>query len=201
METEPRPGWDFLTLDTCCVSALANPQETNDPFEVSTLEQIVALACDGVIRIQITTACERDSARWKDPVGRETRLTWLASASPILCASGVFRLNVSAINGRDVLGNEADMELDQKLRRILLPSRAATSMLSHEEEPETTMKLFSDIDHLMAHWRSRADAFLTLDASTILKRNEMLRDLGIVACKPSEGDPLSSHHLNEGGRR
>jgi hypothetical protein len=189
MAADLDPRWDLLTLDTSCVSALANPEATNDPAEVRALDRIIDLARDGRIRVQVTSAYDRDFSRWKDPVGRESRLGWLANAPPLPRAPGVFRLDVSLLGGGDVLGGDGDVEFDQELRSVLLPTLAVDAIPSHEEAPNRAAKVFSDIDHLTAHRLSGADAFVTLDASTILNRREVLRRLGMVVCKPREALP------------
>lgn len=168
------------------MSALANPQDTNDPVEVTALEQIVDLARDGLIRLQVTTAYERDFARWNNPEGRDARLAWLSSAPPLPRASGVFRLDVSALDGGDVFASEVEVELDRQLRAVLRPSLTARPAPPYEEAPGVAMKAFSDIDHFVAHWRSGANAFVTLDTKTILKRRQALGQLSITACKPHE---------------
>ena len=99
---------------------------------------------------------------------------------------GIFRLDVSTLGGPDVLGGGGDVDLDHQLRMILAPTVTKRPIPGHEVAPHAAAKAFSDIDHLIAHLRSGADAFVTLDVSTILNRGSALADLGIVVCRPSE---------------
>jgi hypothetical protein len=96
-------GTRVITLDTSCVSALAKPQCSNDPDELEALESLVDLARHEHIVLQLTTAYERDFERWSDDDGRSDRLRWLVAAPPIRRVSGVFRLDVSRLDGADIL--------------------------------------------------------------------------------------------------
>lgn len=177
----------LLTLDTSCVSALANPQPSNDKAEVVALEQLVDLARHGDVALQLTEAYERDFDRWEDPEGRRARLDWLAKADHLRRrVGGILRLDASVFDGPDVLAGPADVELDRRLRDLLRPSPGERDVPSYEDEPNAAAKAFSDIDHLVAHVRSGATRFVTLDVATILKRREGLEVLGIVACLPSD---------------
>ena len=113
---ETPPPWRLLTLDTSCVSALANPQDSNELCEVDALTRIVDSARDGCVRLQLTTAYDRDFERFTVTEGRAARLAWLAQAPPLPRAPGVFRLDVSALDAGDVIGGDEDDELDQRLR-------------------------------------------------------------------------------------
>ena len=187
---ETPPPWRLLTLDTSCVSALANPQDSNELCEVDAVTRIVDSARDRRVRLQLTTAYDRDFERFTVAEGRASRLAWLAQAPALRRAPGVFRLDVSALDAGDVIGGDEDEELDQRLRDILMPSLGARPVPPYEEAPGAAAKRFSDLDHLIAHWRSGADAFVTLDTNTILNRTEALERLGIRACKPSQALPF-----------
>jgi hypothetical protein len=175
-----------ITLDTSCVSALANPQDSNDQDEIPALDALVDLARQDEIVLQLTSAYERDFERYGDDDARSQRLQWLATAPPIQRVGGVFRLDVSVLNGPDVLGGESDVQLDQQLRQILRPSLAHPGEIpGYEDDPRAAAKLFSDIDHLIAHFPSGAQWFVTLDAKTILKRHDALKGIGIEVRRPS----------------
>lgn len=111
-----------MTLDTACISAVANPATSNDPSEVAALESLVDMARSGRVELQLTLAYERDFERWTDDAGRRARLQWLAEAPPMRRVAGVFRLDVSRLDAGDVLGGGVDVELDRQLRDILRPS-------------------------------------------------------------------------------
>jgi hypothetical protein len=180
------PTPPLITLDTSCVSALANPSSTNDPSEVAALDSIIELAQAGVVKLQVTTAYDRDFDRWKDEVGRRERLDWLASVPLIERAPGVFRLDVSRLNGPDLLGGSGDVVLDGQLRALLEPNRRSVENLANYEDDSVALaRIMSDVDHLIAHNNSGADWFATLDEG-ILGKRESLRELGIQVARPTE---------------
>jgi hypothetical protein len=183
MDIRPVPT---LTLDTSCVSALANPSSTDDAAEVAALGGIIDMARAGTVKLQLTASYERDFERWKDEPRRAERLDWLAEAPPIPRVGGIARFDVSVYDGPDVYASDEEVELDRQLRANLLPSRAGQSTPAHEDEPGAAARRFSDIDHLIAHARSGALMFVTLDDKTILRRRDALAALGIVVGLPSD---------------
>jgi hypothetical protein len=176
------PDPPLITLDTSCVSALANPRDSDDPVEVEALDAIIELARSGAVHLQVTTAYDRDFERFKDAPGRQERLEWLAKAPQLASAPGVFRLDVSPLDGPDPLASDVQGALDTQLREILGPEAARTGNLSSHNIAKT----MSDIDHLLGHARSGASAFATLDKSTILNKREKLVHLGLRVALPSE---------------
>jgi hypothetical protein len=94
-----------LTLDTCCVSALAGDDTTSRPKPKVgvALWAIAGLAADGVARLQLSNAFVRETERLGDDEGRAKRAVYLERA-PILPkrAPSVFRWNVSKCNSGDV---------------------------------------------------------------------------------------------------
>jgi hypothetical protein len=175
-----------LTLDTNCISALANPQASNYPAEVRALEQLFDLARSRRLTVQLASAYDRDFERWTDVEGQAQRLAWLAQAPEIRRIGGVFRLDVSVLDGPDVLGSNAETRLDERLRAILAPAKTQGPIPGYEVAPGVAAKWFADIDHLIAHRMSEADFFVTLDESTILSRRVALQGEGIVVCRPTE---------------
>jgi hypothetical protein len=177
----------LITLDTACVSAVANPQTSGDQAEVDALTELIDLARVGTVRLQVTTSYERDFERWNDESGRQERLQWLADAPPIGQAPGVFRFDVSALDGPDQQAGEKEIDLDARLRQILGPERARRHDLpSHEDDPGAAARVMSDIDHLLAHYKSGAAWFVTTDVRTILKRSAQLAEVGINVTLPSQ---------------
>ncbi len=176
-----------ITLDTGCVSALANPRETDDPGEVAALEALLRRFEQGTVRLQLTAAYLQDFERDLDEGRRQQRRDWLASVPPMKMVPGVFRLNVSALNDPlAVLGGERQADLDMRLREILEPVRRSQPNIDqHEEDAAKLAHILSDIDHLLAHDMSRADRFVTLDQG-ILKRHSELAELGIAVARPRE---------------
>jgi hypothetical protein len=175
-----------LTLDTNCVSAAAAPQTSDSSAEVAAILELVDRAKAGRVKLQLTAAYDRDVERWRDASGRARRADWLAGVPVVRPVGGVFRLDVSVLGGPDVLASDAEVALDERLRAVLAPTKSARAIQGHEEAPSLASKAFSDIDHLIAHVRSGADAFVTLDMATILCRRERLADDGIRVCTPSE---------------
>jgi hypothetical protein len=180
-----------FTLDTSCVSALANPENSSsDPTEVAAMDRIVDLAREGLASLQLTTSYERDFGRWTNETGRKERLEWLGQVPMLPPAPGLFRLDVSTLDGSDVLASDDEEPMDGQLRTILGPSLHDTSALM----PDRVAKSFSDIDHLLAHWRSGADQFVTLDYKTILHKQTDLAAIGDTVCRPTEALPLIGVH-------
>jgi hypothetical protein len=178
-------GITTITLDTVCVSALANPSTTVDPAEVTALEELIDQFVEGTVRLQLTTAYQRDLERFTDEDGRRQRLEWLRSVPQMEHAAGVFRLDVSVLDGPDTLGSDRDVELDDELRALLEPNRRSAENLDrHIGDTRTLARIMSDIDHQLAHARIGGGWFATLDLGVLGKR-EQLVDLGIAVALPS----------------
>lgn len=182
------PDPPLLTLDTSCISALAKPQTSVPVAEVEALDALVDGAQVGALRLQLTASYERDFERWTDTAGREQRSAWLASAPTMARVGGIFRLDASVWDGRDVLAGDDDVDLDRRLRGILVPSLKLDDVPGHDEAPGEAAKAFSDIDHLIAHRRSGALLFVTLDVKTILRRAARLAELAINVCLPTDAE-------------
>ena len=175
-----------LTLDTSCVIALADAEDTHDPAELAALAGIIDKARAGETRLQLTVSYGRDFGRLKDETKRLDRLAWLAHAPVMERVGGVARFDVSRFDEGDHYASDEQVELDSKLREVLLPGLHNRPVPPHEQEPNAAAKLFSDVDHLHAHAASGAAMFVTLDDKTILKRGEALKLLGIAVGRPSE---------------
>ena len=79
-------------------------------------------------------------------------------------------MNVSELNGPDQLAGQEKVHLDTQLRQILGPGRVRRNDLpSNEGDPGAAAKVMSDIDHLLAHYKSGATWFVTTGVRTILK--------------------------------
>jgi hypothetical protein len=175
----------LVTLDTSCVIAASTNESTSAPAEVEALDAILDLARIGTVALQLTASYDRDFDRLRDPSAVRSRLEWLASA-PVLPtrAPGAFRLDVSQLNGPDVLVTSAIADLSRQLRSLLAPQRART-LPSFEASPGTTARIMSDVDHLVAHAMSGAAWFATLDKG-ILGKHDALARLGLHVAPPSE---------------
>lgn len=159
------------TIDTSVVIAADKREEEHD---LPSIDRLIELGHEGTVDLQLAEAYERDFARFSDHDARLQRLDWLAK-SPVATrrASGASRLDVSELDGNDLLADDV-AHLD----------KALIDLLGVRGEPAA--KAYSDIDHLIAHYMSGADAFITVDSKTILRRRERLAELGIVVLAPAE---------------
>ena len=81
------------------------------------------------------------------------------------------------------MGGDADVALNERLNGSR-PTTSARRLAGYEEATGVAAKVFSDIDHLIVHVKSRADAFVTFDQGTILSRRSALPGRDILACTP-----------------
>lgn len=179
-----------FTLDTACVVTLSKSEPDTPPDQIAALVQLVDLASDGVIELQLAAAYDRDFDRYKAPDGRARQLAWLAAA-PIAepRVSGLFVIGVSVIEGPDVIASDEEASLYDDIRAVLDPAFDGSNL---GDEPHSRLaKRTSDIDHLIAHGRSGADAFVTLDDTTILVHRARLARLGVLVCWPTEAVTLA----------
>lgn len=174
-----------FTVDTTCVIAMAKTESGNPIDEIAALDQLIELAREGRVELQLTVAYDRDFDRYKTPEGRARQLDWLASA-PIVKehAAGLFVLGVSVLDGPDVIASDEDAARYTTIRSILDPAFDGATLA---DAPVWRLaKRTSDTDHLIAHCRSGADAFVTLDDATILIHREDLRRCSVAVCWPTE---------------
>jgi len=160
------------TLDTSIVSAADRRLSEHDLISI---DRLIELGREGTVMLQLAEAYERDFSRHVGDERRQRRLDWLLQ-SPVVekRASGAFRLDVSSLDGNDLLADGDVVQLD----------KALIDLLGVRGEPPA--KAYSDIDHLIAHYMSGADAFITVDSKTILRHRERLAELGIVVLTPAE---------------
>ena len=175
----------LFTLDTVCVIAMVKTELNNPPEQVAAIERLTDMAASGSIELQLAAAYDRDFERFRSPQGRARQLEWL-SAAPIATprASGLFVIGVSALGGPDALASDDDAELYSAVRAILDPHFDGTQL---DDQPAWQLaKRTSDADHLVAHNLSGADAFVTMDESTILVHRTALAELGVEVLWPAE---------------
>lgn len=160
----------LLTLDT---SIVISAWKRDDQSDLESIDALLACGGYGRVSFQLTEAYERDFSRYACESGRLKQLMWVGS-SPILKdrAGGAFRLGVSLMGKNDLLVSEAEKELD----------KALTDLLGLADPPLD--KCYSDIDHLISHWLSGAEAFITSDNRTILAHSFKLKALGILTLCP-----------------
>lgn len=171
-------------MDTVCVIYLAAPSESHLPEERLALEQLVDRAIIGEVQLQLTASFDRDLGRLADSEAMAARTAWLAEA-PVARrrAAGLFRLDASVLDGPDVLAGDADTAMADALQGLLVSGRALNRVL---DDPSSAGKVYSDVDHLIAHWRSGADAFVTIDDKLDRVHRQRLAELGIVVLRPTE---------------
>lgn len=179
-----------FTLDTTCVIAMAKSESGNPPAEVDAIARLIDMARAGRVELQLTAAYDRDFDRYRSPEGRANQLEWLSSV-PVVAerASGLFVLGVSVLDGPDVLASDEDAAVYQRIRSIIDPDFNGNPLSA--DPPWRLAKRTSDADHLIAHWRSGATAFVTLDNATILVHRDALQQNMLSVCWPSEAVALA----------
>ena len=164
----------LLTFDSSVIFAVIKRETYHD---LSAIDQLISLARESIISIQVTEAFRRDVSRSRVSEVIATQLDWLAK-SPVLQGSvgGAFRLDVSSLGSSDMLCGDETVFLNDKLIELLgIQGKAANPS-----------KAYSDIDHLLAHALSGADMFVTVDEDTILNRQQELWGLGLKVLRPAE---------------
>lgn len=173
----------LLTFDSSVIFAVIKRETYHD---LSAIEQLISLARESIISIQVTEAFRRDVSRSRVSEVIARQLDWLAK-SPVLQGSvgGVFRLDVSLLGSNDMLCDKRTETLNDKLIELLgIQGKAANPS-----------RAYSDIDHLLAHALSGADMFVTVDEDTILNRQKELWGLGLKVLRPAEAlRRVSDHH-------
>lgn len=91
-------------------------------------------------------------------------------------------MDVGRLDSEDALASAHLLDIDASLKAILRINVQAGT------RPD---KIYSDIDHLLAHRDSGNDAFVTVDCRTILRFQEELGKLGITVLAPQEAVDLA----------
>lgn len=175
-----------FTFDTGCVIAIVRPgQPGTPPEQLAAIARLIELARTGTVDLQLAAAYERDFDRYRGDEGRQRQLEWLRQA-PITAepVGGLFIIGVSRLSGPDVIASEKDVDFAVAVRNVLDPTFDGSKLpdASHTKLAKRT----SDTDHLIAHHRSAAYAFVTLDECTILVHRDALAQLGVKVCWPTE---------------
>ena len=182
-----------FTLDTGCVIAIVRREQPGTPPEqLAALESLIELARAGTIDLQLAAAYERDFDRYRGDEGRQRQLEWLQQA-PIAAepVGGLFIIGVSRLGGPDVIASENDGDFALAVRNVLDPTFDGSKL--HDASHTKLAKRTSDTDHLIAHHRSAAHAFVTLDECTILVHRDALAQLCVKVCWPTEAARRSRH--------
>ena len=171
----------LFTVDTCVLIALQKDEPEHD---IDSIRQLFRAALTGRVCLQLTAAFERDCVRNIQTTGAVQRaedlLDWV-SGQPVMPerAGGAFRLDVSTFGGDDLVCDEEMVELSDRLEALLPEPKVKRSR-------QDVAYRYSDIDHLLAHHLSKADAFVTIDRATILDFQKDLESLGLTVCTPAE---------------
>ena len=155
------------TLDTNLLQELWRNQD-----KVAVVEDLLKLAQRGLVDLAVTTRIDADIPR--------RPLSDRISKLPVLGVKrigSVFRLDVSSLDGGDVLGDDrvlADMDSIKHELRLL-----------GKKNPE-----WQDWDHIYGHYSSGRDVFLTWDRGILNIAAQLKTKLGVIVMKPE--DYLSS---------
>lgn len=162
-----------LTLDTnSIIYAFDEKHET--PVQLDEVHAIISHALGGKVNLALTTAMSRDLEGDTDD---ERRAKLLNAVSMFPAIGAPARYGVTRFDAGDVLASDAEAEVGQRVESIVFPASIGTDSKRWKNKA-------NDVDHLVAHWRERRDAFVTTDAP-ILRRAEALQgELGIRVLAP-----------------
>ena len=166
-----------ITLDTNCIVNILD-DESKTATSVKELGHIFQLCEDGIIDLAVTTRFQSDQSNDNDK-DRAIRIANKLSELPVGTISSSFRLDVSVLNGSDMLGSVEIIAISNELTKILFPSGINRSSA-------TASNKINDVDHLIGHFINNRDIFIT-DDKGILRKAETIRNLlGITTMNPSE---------------
>lgn len=167
-----------LTLDLDCILDLIDPGSAGR-FKLE-MERLASLADQGLALLYFASTIWRELDRGMDPV-RHARHFSRLNELPLRPAPGVFRLDVSRLDGPDTLGGDTDVFYDSAIREILVPSLRPDAADVHLE------RRIADVDHCLAHVRADNDVFVTGNTRDFTdSRRERLSQIGVVVMTPPE---------------
>lgn len=157
-------------------------KESQSCHDLKSIHELFDASLVGRVKLQLSTAFERDRLRTKGDLSKIERATELGCwilGQPVEPdrIGGAIRLNVSELGGEDLICDEAVKALDKNLKSLLFKWNSNSTEFD---------RLYSDIDHLLAHHMSNNDAFVTLDNKTIYKFRIQLATYGIEVLTPAE---------------
>lgn len=177
-----------LTLDTNSIINLLD-DESLTRTSVDDLKYILSLADEGLVTAFITTRFTAD--QFND--ANKARVAKIASRLqelPIETVGVGFRLDVSTLDGDDFLGDDEIIAIKNELTQLLSPNGLNSSDKSYSNR-------INDIDHLIGHYQSGNDVFITDDGG-ILNKAEGLRNLlGITVMSPSDFATYARNQIQE----
>lgn len=169
----------IFTIDSCLPMALKESQSCHD---LKSIQELFEASLVGRVKLQLSTAFERDRLRTKGDLSKIERAAalgcWILN-QPLEPnrIGGAFRLDVSDLGGEDLICDEGVEALDQNLKSLIFKENSNSTEFD---------RLYSDIDHLLAHHLSNNDSFVTLDNKTIYKFRNQLATYGIEVLTPAE---------------
>ena len=163
----------LLTLDTNPLVYAHDPAHLT-PVEV---DEVLELLHHDEIDVAIAGVWWRDNAADHD-LNRREQLREVLEGYPT-AGPGPFRVDISTLDGPDVLASDADADLANRLEQTLWPGGGARN-------PKRVRSRMTDVDHLLVHLRSGRDVFVTLDRDVLDKREKLRSQFGIRVARPSE---------------
>jgi hypothetical protein len=163
-----------LTLDTNSIIYLFD--KTPDKAEsFDDLATLIRYGLSGKAEIAITTRVESDLL--SDP-DEERRLQMLRSINMFPVLGTIARLDVTKLDGGDVLAGPELARLHDEVQQILFPGLAATDKRYRNK--------INDIDHVVGHKLNSRDIFVTDDRGIWRRRAALQAGPGVVVMKPVE---------------
>ncbi len=151
-----------LTVDTNVLRDAVEPHRAGHVIAT----ELLALHQAGKCEVRVTTRLDVDV--------RNAPLRELISSLDVLDApliGTVFRLDISALSGGDVLADEAAAQEAEELMNLVFPG-------ANPKNPRHKNRL-ADIDHLMGHKLSDRDVFVTNDKGILSRQEELRHRFGI----------------------
>jgi len=165
-----------VTLDTNCIINLLDDKSVSRTSYID-LSYILSLISDGLISGSVTTRFNADQSNDLD-LNRVRRIASALAELPIETIGSGFRLNVSSLNGRDFLGDDELIMVHNKLVNILSPTGL-------RPEANTFTNRLYDIDHLISHYFSSNEFFITDDKGILKNADKLENDLSMRVVSPS----------------
>jgi hypothetical protein len=155
-----------LTLDTNLLQEYWREQAKRD-----VVEQLLALADDGKVELVVTNRIDDDIP--SGPLAERLRELPTMGIGRI---GGAFRLDISALDGLDMLGSDVFVKLTVQAEAELLRRGR-----SKDKIPD-----WRDWDHLHGHFLKHRDVFLTWDKRLIEGAGIIAEQLPITAMTPDD---------------
>lgn len=163
-----------ITLDTNCFINLFD-QSSQTRTSLEALTELIRLSMSGKLDVAITTRVEADLDRDSNVERRQIMRKFL-SMVPVV--GTVLRWDVSSWDKGDMWATDEDDAAEKEIQRLLFPGLTP-------DDKRFSNKI-NDIDHLIGHWKSKRDYFVTDDTGILSKRDALELTLGIKVARPAE---------------